>query len=84
VITPRLELADPRVDRVALQRLAAETGGKSVRFEEVGGLPAMIASAAKVIPMESSKPLWDAPVAMLLFVLLVTGEWVARKVWGMV
>jgi hypothetical protein len=46
-------------------------------------LPALIPSAAKVIPIESSQPLWDAPLAMILFVFLITAEWVLRKVYGM-
>jgi hypothetical protein len=44
----------------------------------------MIPSAAKVIPIQSSEPLWDAPLAMWIFVLLITSEWVLRKVFGMV
>jgi hypothetical protein len=43
----------------------------------------LIPSAAKVIPIESSQPLWDAPLAMILFVFLITAEWVLRKVYGM-
>lgn len=83
-VVPRLELADPRVDRAALARLSGETGGVSVRLAEVDGLPDRIASAAKVIPLETARPLWDAPLAMALFVLLLTAEWVLRKLYGMV
>jgi hypothetical protein len=83
VVVPRLELTDPRVDTAALSRLASETGGRLVPLAEAGGLPGMIPSAAKTIPVESSRPLWDAPVAMALFVLLITLEWVARKLLGM-
>jgi hypothetical protein len=28
-------------------------------------------------------PLWDAPLALILFVLLITTEWVLRKMYGM-
>jgi uncharacterized membrane protein len=84
VISPRLELTDARLDRTALQRLTAETGGQSISLADSAQLPERIPSAAKIIPMESSRPLWDAPIAMALFVLLLTAEWVARKIWGMV
>lgn len=83
-MVPRLELTDPRVDRDALRRLATETGGASVGLGEAGGLAGRVVSAAKVIPVETSKPVWDAPLAMLLFVVLITSEWVMRKVYGMV
>jgi hypothetical protein len=44
----------------------------------------LIQSAAKVIPIETSRPLWDAPLALTLFVLLITIEWIVRKMFGMV
>ena len=67
-----------------LTRLAAETLGQSVAFTEARTrLPEVIQSAAKVIPIQSSEPLWDAPLAMWIFVLLITAEWVLRKVFGM-
>jgi hypothetical protein len=84
VIVPRLELNQPQVDRAALSRLAAETGGKVVELNQAAGqLPQLIPSAAKIIPIDISRPLWDAPLAMILFVLLITPEWVLRKVYGM-
>jgi uncharacterized membrane protein len=84
VIVPRLELTQPQVDRQLLTRIAAETLGQPVAFAEARAkLPQAIPSAAKVIPIQASEPLWDAPLAMWLFVLLITGEWVLRKVFGM-
>jgi uncharacterized membrane protein len=84
VNVPRLELAEPQVDRAALSRLAQETMGTTVELSKARmELPALIPSAAKVIPIESSQPLWDAPLAMILFVFLITAEWVLRKVYGM-
>ena len=84
VNVPRLELAEPQVDRVTLARLASETQGQVVdpaRARDV--LPGLIPSAAKVIPIETSEPLWDAPLAMVLFVFLITTEWLLRKLNGM-
>jgi uncharacterized membrane protein len=84
VSVPKLELAEPKVDRTALARLAQETMGTAVELSKARDmLPRLIPSAAKVIPIESSQPLWDAPLAMILFVLLITGEWVLRKMYGM-
>jgi hypothetical protein len=81
---PRLELTQPQVDRTLLTRLASETMGQVVSYEEARGrLPGLIVSAARTMEVESSQPLWDAPLALVLFVLLITGEWVLRKVYGM-
>jgi uncharacterized membrane protein len=85
VAVPRLELSQPQVDRTLLTRLSAETLGQTVDLAEAGTkLPQLIPSAAKVIPIETSRPLWDAPLALAIFVLLITAEWVARKMFGMV
>ena len=83
VIVPRLELNQPQVDRAALSRLASETMGQVVELDQAAKLPQLIPSAAKIIPIDISRPLWDAPLGMILFVFLITTEWVLRKVYGM-
>ena len=84
VNVPRLELVTPQVDRTAMARLAQETMGRQVDLAKVSNdLPRLIPSAEKRIPIETSQPLWDAPLAMVLFVLLITTEWLLRKVYGM-
>ena len=68
----------------ALSRLASETLGQLVDPAQARDqLPALIPSAAKVIPIDTNRPLWDAPLALILFVFLITSEWVLRKVYGM-
>ena len=85
VAVPRLELSQPQVDRTLLSRLASETLGASVAFADAQAkLPQLIPSAAKVIPIETSRPLWDAPLALLIFISLLTAEWIVRKMFGMV
>jgi hypothetical protein len=58
-------------------------GGQIVEPAAAAQILPTIPSAAKVIPIESSQPLWDAPIGLILFVLLITTEWVVRKVYGM-
>jgi hypothetical protein len=85
VMVPRLELAQPQVDRASLNRHATETMGQTVDLADAGQkLPTLIQSAAKVIPIETSQRLWDAPLVLILFVFLITTEWVMRKIYGMV
>jgi hypothetical protein len=83
VTVPRLELASPQVDRTFLTRLASETLGEVIPFEQAEPKLSAIPSVAKIIPMESAEPLWNAPIILILFVLLIGAEWVARKVQGM-
>ncbi len=84
VTLPQLELNDPRVDRIQLSRLASETLGKPI--ELANAIPELqaIPSAAKVLPILTGQPLWNAPLTLALFVLVVVSEWVVRKLYGMV
>jgi uncharacterized membrane protein len=84
VATPRVELVDPRADRTGLSRLAAETGGQMLELAEAGRIPSLIPSAQRTIPVVVSDALWDAPLAFLLFLLLITCEWILRKQQGLV
>lgn len=85
VIAPRQELADPTVDRRLLTNLSGLSGvGKIVEPADAGAVLPLIPSAARVIPVDTSVPIWSAPLAMALFVLLITVEWILRKAYGMV
>ena len=84
VDVPRLELVQPQVDRSMLNRLAAETLGQALSIEQAGRLPALIPSAAKLIPIQTEQQIWDAPLAMMLIVGLIVAEWIVRKWKGLV
>ncbi len=84
VSVPRLELSSPQVDRVTLGRLASETSGEVIELASAATKLPNIPSAQRQVPLITSQPLWDAPIALAAFILLLTGEWVARKIFGMV
>jgi uncharacterized membrane protein len=98
VDVPELEMADPRVDRISLTQLAELSRDISAESGRLGrpstpiislatarvDLPRLITSAARVSLIETSEPLWDAPIAMALFVFLICLEWLLRKLYGMV
>lgn len=92
VNVPARELEQPQVDRTLLSRLASETNAllpgqaepKLLDLASARTDLAKIPSAAQSIPIFSDNPLWDAPLALLIFVLLITSEWVLRKMFGMV
>lgn len=84
VAVPRLELVDARVDRALPARLASATLGQSVDPSAARRqLPELISSAAKIIPQETTWPLWNAPIALALFAALLTAEWILRKAQGL-
>jgi uncharacterized membrane protein len=87
VIVPRLELAKPAVNMPFLRQIAAkdERTGQPMVTDLTGAakLPDQIRSAARTIPVLTPEPLWDAPLAFLIFIVLITGEWVLRKMYGM-
>lgn len=83
VAIPRLELSTPTIDREAMRQIASQTGGQLLDLDSAKAALLAIPSAAKTIPVETSQPLWDAPLVLVLFVLLITTEWVMRKRYGM-
>jgi len=84
VTLPKLELEDPRVDHVQLSRLAAETLGKPIDLANAAAELNAIPSVKRDEPKPNGEPLWNAPITMVLFVLLIGGEWVVRKINGLV
>src|SRR5205814_1479118 len=76
---PQREFETVTADVASLQSLAKKTGGGVYmphRFEEIG----------KVIPDRSlqilntqSEELWNKPIALVLVLLIATGEWLVRK-----
>jgi uncharacterized membrane protein len=83
VISPRQELIDPRVDRIQLGRLAAETSGKLIDFANAAAELKAIPSAERSLPQVTGQPLWDAPLSLILFLLVISLEWIVRKLHGM-
>lgn len=84
VVVPRLELSDPRPARSVLSQYAAETDGKVIEYDKAEAELKAIPSAARVVPVQTSWPLWSSPLLLSLLVILLTIEWVARKLVGLV
>ena len=76
----RVELA---AARDPLERLAAATGGKVVTDDRADALPPLLRARTKPTVRTEESPLWDSPPALLLFLAVVTAEWVARKRLGL-
>ncbi|MGC4032740.1 MAG: hypothetical protein QM754_13615 [Tepidisphaeraceae bacterium] len=84
VAVPKLELSSPQVDRTTLGRLASETGGRLIELSDAARKLAEIPTAERRVPVISNQAIWNAPIALLMFVVVLTAEWVLRKWFGMV
>lgn len=80
VTSPDDEMRYPAPDRARLARLAQQTGGDLVEPADLADLFNRLPMRAKRTADDRSEPLWDSYLALLVAVLLLTGEWVGRKI----
>lgn len=85
VVAPPGEFEKVEMDAAELRRAAEMTKGKFYTFTTADRLLADLPEGRQV-PIESlpPKPLWNTWPLLLLFLVLLTTEWLLRKVGGMV
>jgi hypothetical protein len=71
-------------NREMLEKLAADTGGRYWRPEELGRLPREISYSEAGISVRDTKELWNMPAVFLLLLGLAAAEWLLRRKWGVV
>ena len=74
------ELRHPESDHESLARLSEATGGSVIQPGNLDSLAERIPNRRRVLLNEQSEPLWDTPFALILVILLLTVEWVGRRV----
>lgn len=80
VMLPDDELRRPQTDHALLASLAQETGGQVLPPERLRELPDLLPNRQLKIAGEPDvETLWDKPAVLVLFMLLLTLEWVGRK-----
>ncbi len=79
VSLPQDELRRPETDHHALAALASETGGVVVTPAAAASLTDLFPNRKLRVLSERAESLWDTPLAMILILLLVTSEWVGRR-----
>ena len=78
-----LELDDPQQNKELLQRLAATTGGKYLLWSEALKLPSLIKDRHQDVETRVEHELWTAPLPLVIFTMLLVGEWLLRKRTGL-
>jgi hypothetical protein len=81
-----LEDLDTTADLDALAHLAAVTGGRAYDYLNITGLgelPATFSPAPQLVPHRVEEDIWDSPLFLVVFLALLTCEWVCRKRWSL-
>ncbi len=78
------ELRHPEANHELLRKLAARTGGEAIGIDGLPALAAGIPNCSVRIPDDITEPIWDSYLSFGLFGLLLSTEWVCRKLFGMV
>ena len=84
VVHPADELRQPAPDHERLEMLAGQTGGEVLAVDELEKLTELVPNRARRTPNDITEPLWDSLLALLLVLILLTVEWVGRKVMRLV
>ena len=83
---PQLEFENPRLDEELLRNIAKAggDGGDYYGIDALNTIPPKIQPREEKIPRESTIDLWDNWAVFALFTLLITMEWILRKVGRMI
>ena len=71
-------------NRELLEKLSDATGGRYWQQSELERLPKEISYSEAGISVRDTKDLWDMPIAFLLLLGLMAGDWLLRRKWGVV
>ncbi len=80
---PDLESRRLEADHAALERIAEQTGGSMVELDQLTDAFHAIRDRSVQIPDDVAEPLWDSRLVLILFLGLITTEWVLRKAFGL-
>ncbi len=80
VFAPDDELRKPETDHPLLRGLADATNGKVLSPDELGTLPQLLPNREVRTSNPLTEPIWDTPLALIVAILLLTAEWIGRKI----
>jgi hypothetical protein len=79
VVAPGDERAHPETDHERLRQLAKATGGQTIALNELDRLTTAVPNLAEPVANDTREPIWHSPLALILAMVLLTGEWIGRK-----
>jgi hypothetical protein len=71
-------------NRMLLEQLASQTGGRYWEPSELKDLPRDISYSAAGISVRTTEELWNMPIVFLLLLGLPIAEWLLRRKWGVI
>jgi uncharacterized membrane protein len=77
------EMADPRLDVRALQRLAAGSGGRLIDGADVSALVEVLGAATPAAVRRVQRDTWHSTWFLVALVLMLSAEWALRQRWGL-
>lgn len=74
----------PEADPELLRMIASRTGGRFAKpGDDLAALAGQIPDRSVQIPDDIEEPLWDKPLMVVLFAVLIIAEWIVRKTRGL-
>ncbi|MBI1375206.1 MAG: hypothetical protein GC159_21010 [Phycisphaera sp.] len=77
------EMRYPATDHDALAELASRTGGQVLTPTQLTSLDKILPNRARHTPADIREPLTHSRLAFFVLILLLTGEWVGRRLLGL-
>jgi hypothetical protein len=79
VLAPDDEMRQPAADHDRLSALAQATGGQVVPLDELGRVGGLLRDLSRRQDVQRREPLWHGPLPLGLLVVLLSLEWVGRR-----
>ncbi len=84
VVAPsREEFLAPTRDEDYLVKIAALGGGKSLGLLDFNKQAGQMRNKSRTVPNDLTDEIWDSPLAMGLFMMMIVAEWILRKKYRM-
>ncbi len=77
------ELLHPQANHELLKTLAEKTNGKVLGPDSLSKLPKLVPDRQRPTPADTQESLASTPLALAVLLLLLTGEWIGRKLLGL-